>query len=583
VRARSRGPVRAALAKIANELVRRRAWEPLCYARLSDYADERVGLSARTIQDLARVDGLFFRLPQLRAALIRGRLGWTKVRLVARAATRKDESEWIAYARRVNTRTLEREVRKVDRGSVEAGAADSTADARSRRFEVACTREVRARWLYTTTVARRVHGGRLHISGAAEAIAAEVLSAVPIDPAGAEDLCDVTDSGREGSRAAALERLSEDAAGQEPAFSSAPTERPAEIHDATLPSELQALLQDLEESDPFELDRRLRAVVAMEQRLDAELGPLLERFVSRRLFVAFGYASQDAYVRDRLGVDPSKLRALLRIERACRINGVLEAGYREARVTSLQARTLAPLLVADGLERWSTAWVARAGRITLRRLRDDVDRAVLILETDPVTWVRTGGLPAKARAEEDAGSSDDREMRARASDLEGNGAAVESLPETSTVAFIGPAEIVQLFRGVLCTVRRRMERVTGRMPTPGEALDVMLEHALESWGERDGKLRRAHSIFERDGWRCLVPGCTSMRNLQAHHIRFRSAGGTDDCENVVTLCAFHHLRGVHAGRIRISGRAPDRLRFAIGLRPDGPPLAVYRSGDELVG
>jgi hypothetical protein len=32
---------------------------------------------------------------------------------------------------------------------------------------------------------------------------------------------------------------------------------------------------------------------------------------------------------------------------------------------------------------------------------------------------------------------------------------------------------------------------------------------------------------------------------------------------------------------RIRGRAPDRLRFELGVRPDRPPLAVYLSGDRV--
>jgi hypothetical protein len=78
-----------------------------------------------------------------------------------------------------------------------------------------------------------------------------------------------------------------------------------------------------------------------------------------------------------------------------------------------------------------------------------------------------------------------------------------------------------------------------------------------------------------------VPGCTSYANLQAHHVRFRSAGGSGALSNLVTLCAFHHLRGVHAGRIRVRGRAPDGLRFELGVRPGRAPLVVYRSGDRL--
>jgi hypothetical protein len=80
------------------------------------------------------------------------------------------------------------------------------------------------------------------------------------------------------------------------------------------------------------------------------------------------------------------------------------------------------------------------------------------------------------------------------------------------------------------------------------------------------------AVFERDGWRCSVPGCTSHRNLHAHHVPFRSAGGGDDPANLTTLCAAHHLRGVHGGILRISGRAPDGLLFEL-------PLGSYRSGD----
>ena len=130
-----------------------------------------------------------------------------------------------------------------------------------------------------------------------------------------------------------------------------------------------------------------------------------------------------------------------------------------------------------------------------------------------------------------------------------------------------------------------MERQTGRLPSEGEAFHAMLDHALQSWQVEDRWLRsrskRQNAIFERDGWRCTVPGCTSRRNLHLHHIEFRSAGGSDAAENQTTLCAFHHLRGVHEGRVRISGRAPHDLWFELGTREGKPPLARYRSGDRV--
>ncbi len=60
---------------------------------------------------------------------------------------------------------------------------------------------------------------------------------------------------------------------------------------------------------------------------------------------------------------------------------------------------------------------------------------------------------------------------------------------------------------------------------------------------------------------------------------FRSAGGSDAPGNRITLCAFHHQRCLHAGLLRVSGRAPDGLFFELGLRPGASPLVRYRAGD----
>jgi hypothetical protein len=129
-----------------------------------------------------------------------------------------------------------------------------------------------------------------------------------------------------------------------------------------------------------------------------------------------------------------------------------------------------------------------------------------------------------------------------------------------------PADVARLFRACLCSVARRLNA------SPGRALEAMFDHAVASWWV---PTPRAHRLFARDGWRCTVPGCTSQRNLHAHHVLFRSAGGSDDLANLTTLCAAHHQRGVHEGVIRISGRAPGALVFEL-------PLGSFRSGDRAV-
>ncbi len=125
--------------------------------------------------------------------------------------------------------------------------------------------------------------------------------------------------------------------------------------------------------------------------------------------------------------------------------------------------------------------------------------------------------------------------------------------------------MARLFRACLCSVARSLA-------TPGAALEAMFEHCIDTWWV---STPREHRVFERDGWRCTVPGCASQRNLHAHHVLFRSAGGSDDDANLTTLCAAHHQRGVHAGSIRISGRAPNKLLFEL-------PFGRFRSGDRAL-
>jgi hypothetical protein len=83
-------------------------------------------------------------------------------------------------------------------------------------------------------------------------------------------------------------------------------------------------------------------------------------------------------------------------------------------------------------------------------------------------------------------------------------------------------------------------------------------------------MRRRYAVFERDGWQCRVPGCSAYGPLHAHHIVFRAHGGSDDPDNLVTLCTFHH-KALHDRWIRCVGRAPDALYWELGTDAgDGP-------------
>jgi hypothetical protein len=287
-----------------------------------------------------------------------------------------------------------------------------------------------------------------------------------------------------------------------------------------------------------------------------------------------GFRSVDAYAEQRLGMAPSRARALLRIERAKRVCPPLREAFTSGRLSWLQAHALVPLLLEPSAARHREAWVEHAQRVTFRRLGDDVERALALGEFAPPPLER-GAQPIDSDGESDC---DPAGLQ--------TGAITRLQKESESLFFSAVPEVALLFRAVLATVQRRLERIRGRPCRPSDALEAMIDHALATWRPRQ-RTRRDHAVFERDGWRCTVPGCTSYRNLHAHHIVFRSHQGSSRPSNLTTLCAWHHQRGVHGVHgyvLRCTGVAPDGLRFELGLRSNGPPLAVYRSGEvRLVG
>jgi hypothetical protein len=61
-------------------------------------------------------------------------------------------------------------------------------------------------------------------------------------------------------------------------------------------------------------------------------------------------------------------------------------------------------------------------------------------------------------------------------------------------------------------------------------------------------------VEHRDRHKCRVPWCRSSNNVDCHHIRPVSAGGTHTFENLLSLCESHHLAH-HEGALTIEGTA----------------------------
>ncbi|MFQ5720101.1 MAG: HNH endonuclease [Acidobacteriota bacterium] len=123
---------------------------------------------------------------------------------------------------------------------------------------------------------------------------------------------------------------------------------------------------------------------------------------------------------------------------------------------------------------------------------------------------------------------------------------------------------------VAMEVARQMTQRCGHVPM-WVGLLAILEDYISTWDDpRSMPWRPSRRIYERDGWRCAAPGCTSRRHLESHHIVYRSRGGDLKAdENQVCLCRFHHQQGEHGSFAAVDGVAPLGLLWRLGRRSVG--------------
>jgi hypothetical protein len=306
-----------------------------------------------------------------------------------------------------------------------------------------------------------------------------------------------------------------------------------------VPDDLAGLDGDLDALDPFTLDTRMRDVLRAMRRIDWQLGRLLRVFLDRRLYRLMLFPSAARYLTERLGLSARKARALVALERKTWEADAFGTAYRAGDLSWVRALTILPLVA----EPTAAAWVARANDVPVRRLADEVEWALT---------VRDGLAPILPPSPGASLEISERQMCARPE---------WEFPDAE-IAFAAPVSVVALLRTAILAFAHPSDSFAG-------GLESLLLHVKAEW---EGQPRHRDPVFARDGWRCTVPVCTARRNLHDHHLVFRSRGGGNARANRLTLCAWHHLRGVHAGRVRAEGEAPDAVTWEMGVRPGRKPL-----------
>jgi len=269
--------------------------------------------------------------------------------------------------------------------------------------------------------------------------------------------------------------------------------------------------QSSEEIDPWRIAAELKEHVEKRDRWDEVFGHLAMLFKQSRAWELLGFASFGHYCEERLGMAERTVMQRVALERSLYRIPFLRRALREKRISYEKARIIARHAEGEEVQ----GWIEKAETMTclaLRRAMQDKDEAQMCARGTFTAW-----MP------------------------------------------VSVAEVVKAaFRAARAAAKRWL--------SAGECLVALAEHFIETW---KAKLKQANTLQRRvrarDRHFCQVPGC-SRAAVHAHHIIPRSQGGSDDPENLISLCAAHHLFGIHGGRMRVTGTAPDKLIWEFGLR-----------------
>ncbi len=339
------------------------------------------------------------------------------------------------------------------------------------------------------------------------------------------------------------------------------------------------------------LDGRARDLMKSLVRRDLELGRLAVWLQKAEAWLHLGFASESHYVRERMGLGFSQWKLKRSIARKLGEFPALEAALWHGEVGLEAAALLLRIKTErDVIER---QWLERARARTFKHLREEVQAAELAAQQ----W----GVPALPPSEETM-----RRLLALQGRVKSGAVLTEAVLTEAVLTedSDGSARIAQrawldlrgelreIFRGAFLPdlgepdvrrepgacrkgqirLRLRLERDTlveyrclerlFRRQHPGDFFEFLCRHFLAVWAPTTlTDVKYAH-IYRRDAFKCSSPVC-ERHDVQPHHLKFRSAGGGEDDENLTSLCTWCHLEGVHGGRIRVAPPA-SRMRWDLG-------------------
>lgn len=391
------------IAAVAMSLVGAKSWFDFGFARVDDFARERLGRSGRWIKDLAALHEAIERLPGLAPALTGadgdGPIGRVAALLIGRSASSESLANWLAIARRSSVRELRTEIQRArDAGSdapVESDAPQGTkpqgsnpqcnsraADPKcgTRLADPQCDSQAADRFAAPTPEKEYPEGERVsHATTTEDDPADRSLVRVPVPAAVSAAFDEAADlfrsvEGGEATVTSFVEALvAEDAADGSPIDADrAPlaTSKRRSLVEAILArtTDNWRLIRQASESIPVlalaggaltrlesiksragqgnsaELLDQMQALLSIENEMEIRLGRILADMANDGAWARLRFAGIGHYAEERLGLSRSAAENRARVARTLRRFPSLRNAYENGRIGIEAALTVARIL-----------------------------------------------------------------------------------------------------------------------------------------------------------------------------------------------------------------------------------------------
>ncbi len=310
------------------------------------------------------------------------------------------------------------------------------------------------------------------------------------------------------------------------------------------------------------LHEQLLAAHGAKALAEREFTLLLGAVAEGRHFVELGYASVHDYAAAFFRLSARQTADRLRVAKALPNLPELDAAIREGRLEWTKGRELLRVITPET----APTWVARAQVLNSRELERLVSAA--LPGQQPPDEIPSG--PARRRIVFVMQSVDAETLIAALRTIRAEARIVgEELEDSAALALLARQALASTapitsepYRAVVhvcptcdlavCGEHEVSDTVAGEILCDSERVDL-------SEGPNRGHLTRTippatrRAVLARDVEKCVVPGCSSRRWLQLHHLIPRAWGGTHRHTNLATTCSLHH-RLIHDGRLAL-----DRL------------------------